>query len=270
MSDLLDLPVPKADHRVAYGALPQQFGDLFLPKGAGPHPLVLALHGGFWRAQYDLAHLGHLCAALAHAGFAVWSVEYRRIGQEGVGGGGGYPGTLQDVSLAADFLPQLRRRFPALGQRTVSLGHSAGGQLALWLAGRHHAPEASGVHGTPLGLAGVVALAPVSDLAEASRLDLGRGVVRDFLGGAPEAQPERYAAASPSRLLPLGAPQIVVHGTEDDTVPYALSQAYVAEAQARGDRAELRTLQEMGHFEPIDPRSAAWPVVLAAVQSLVK
>jgi acetyl esterase/lipase len=269
MEDLLDLPAPEADHRVAYGSLPQQFGDLFLPKGAGPHPLVLALHGGFWRARYDLAHLGHLCAALAHAGFAVWSVEYRRIG-EGEGGGGGYPATLQDVSLAADFLPLLRRRFPSLGKPVVALGHSAGGQLALWLAGRHHAPEASGVHGPHLALAGVVALAPVSDLAEASRLDLGKGVVRDFLGGAPDARPERYAAASPSRLLPLGARQLVVHGTEDDTVPFSLSQAFVAEARARGDRAELRTLHGHGHFEPIDPRSAAWPVVLAAVQALVQ
>ncbi len=264
MSDLLDLPAPEADHRVAYGALPQQFGDLYLPAGAGPHALVLALHGGFWREQYDLTHLGHLCAALARAGFAVWSVEYRRIGQEG----GGYPGTLQDVSLAAGFLPQLRRRFPALGAGVVALGHSAGGQLALWLAGRHHAPAASGVHGPPVGLAGVVALAPVSDLAEASRLDLGAGVVRDFLGGPPEAQPERYGAASPCRLLPLGVPQIVVHGTEDDTVPYALSRAYVKEAQARGERAELRTLQGMGHFEPLDPRSAAWPVVADAVRAL--
>ena len=266
MSDLLDLPVPRADQRIAYGPLPQQFGDLYLPEGAAPQALVLALHGGFWREKYDLAHFGHLCAGLARAGFAVYSVEYRRIGQEG----GGYPGTLQDVSLAAELLPELERRFSLAEGRVVALGHSAGGQLALWLAGRQGADMKSPVHGPRLPLAGLVALAPVSDLAEASRLDLGKGVVREFIGGAPADQPERYAAASPRSLLPLGVPQIVVHGTEDDTVPYALSEAYVNEAQARGDRAELRTLQGLGHFEPIDPRSAAWPEVLDAVRSVIR
>lgn len=266
MSDLLDLPAPAANERIAYGPLPQQFGDLYLPEGNVPQALVLALHGGFWREKYDLTHFGHLCAGLARAGFAVYSVEYRRIGQEG----GGYPRTLQDVSLAAELLPELERRFSLDTGRVVALGHSAGGQLALWLAGRQGAAKESGVHGSRLALAGVVALAPVSDLAEASRLDLGKGVVREFLGGAPVDQPEVYAAASPRSLLPLGVPQIVLHGTEDDTVPYALSQAYVKEAQARGDRAELRTLQGLGHFEPIDPRSAAWPEVVGAVRSIVR
>jgi acetyl esterase/lipase len=266
MSDLLELAPPKADQRVAYGKHPLQFGDLYLPDSAGPHRLVLALHGGFWRGQYDLGHFGHLCRALARASLAVYSVEYRRLGHEG----GGYPGTLHDVARAAEFLPELEWRFPVVTERAALLGHSAGGQLALWLAGRQNAPEGSPLRGPALEVAGVVALAPVADLAAASLQELGGGVVRDFLGGAPEAQPARYAAASPLQLLPLRVPQVVVHGTADDTVPYALSEAYVREAQARGDRVQLRTLQGQGHFEPIDPRSAAFPVVLEAVQGLLR
>ena len=264
MTDLLDLPTPKADQRVAYGKLPHQFGDLYLPNSPGPYQLVLALHGGFWREKYDLGHFGHLCRALARAGLAVYSVEYRRLGHEG----GGFPGTLHDVARAAEFLPELEWRFPVITEGAVALGHSAGGQLALWLAGRQNAPEGSPLRGPALDLAGVVALAPVADLAAASLQGLGAGVVRDFMGGPPEAQPDRYAAASPIRLLPLRVPQILVHGTADDTVPYALSEAYVREARARGGRAELRTLQGLGHFEPIDPRSAAFPSVLQAVQAL--
>jgi acetyl esterase/lipase len=265
MIDLFDLPTPKSDQRLAYGKHPLQFGDLYFPDSAGPHQLVLALHGGFWREKYDLGHFGHLCRALAAGGLAVYSVEYRRLGHEG----GGFPGTFEDVARAAEFLPELEWRFPVVTEGAVVLGHSAGAQLALWLAGRQNAPKASGLRGAAFDFSGVVALAPVADLVAASQQDLGKGVVRDFLGGAPEAQPDRYAAASPSLLLPLGVPQVVLHGTQDDTVPYALSEAYVNAARAKGDRVELQTLQGMGHFEPIDPRSAAFPLVLEAVRRLL-
>lgn len=263
MSDLLDLPAPKADRREAYGDHPQQSVDLYLPKGPGPHPLVLAFHGGFWREKYDLLHLGHLCAALAADGCEVHSVEYRRLGHEG----GGFQGTLDDVSAAAAWLDSSLA--PEDGQRPlVALGHSAGGQLALWLSRKHRRPrDPEHPLQNPL-FAGVVALAPVSDLVEAARLGLGEGVVLDFMGGGPEDRAAQYAQASPRALLPLGVRQIVIHGTDDDTVPYSLSQAYVLDARQEGDDATLETLKGMGHFEPIDPRSAAFPVVLGAVRKL--
>jgi acetyl esterase/lipase len=230
------------DRRVAYGGHPSQFGDLRLPRGAAPRAAVIAIHGGFWRSRHDLTHLGHLCAALAAEGFAVWSLEYRRVGQEG----GGYPGTLDDVARGAAFLGSLGVEVGG----AVAIGHSAGGQLALWLASARK------------DLRGVVALAAVSDLARGSALRLGDGAVDAFLGGAPAE------AASPRALLPLGVRQRLIHGTEDDVVPFSLSEAYCREARARGDDAALVPLPGMGHFEPIDPRTAAWPAVLAAVREL--
>jgi acetyl esterase/lipase len=261
-----DLPPAPATQRVPYGPGALHFGDLFLPAGPGSHPLVLAVHGGFWKARYDLAHLGPLCAALAAEGLAVYSLEYRRVGDAG----GGFPGTFLDVARAADFLPELARRHGLRAGPAAALGHSAGGHLALWLAGRHRVTPGSVLNAAPsVPLAGVVALAPVADLEEAARADLGTGAVHALLGGAPEAVPERYAAASPAALLPLGVRQVLVHGTEDDAVPLALSRAYVRAAQARGDRCDLETLEGQDHFAPIDPGSPAFPVVLAALRAVL-
>jgi len=245
MHDVLSRPIVDRPTRLSYGADPSQHGDLRLPPGAGPHPLVIALHGGFWRARYDLVHLGHLCAALTAAGFATFSVEYRRVGQPG----GGVPGTLDDALAGARFALGLPSVDAARG---VLLGHSAGGQLALWAA--------KGV-----AVQGVVALAAVSDLARASELRLGDGIVDDFLGDAPGA----VELASPCARLPLGRRQRLVHGDQDDTVPFELSERYVARARRLGDDAELIALPGAGHFEPIDPLSSAWPAVLSAVRDLV-
>jgi acetyl esterase/lipase len=263
--DIVDLPAPEAGVRLAYGPDPQQFGDLRLPAGKGPHPVAIILHGGYWRARYDLAHIGHLCAALTTSGLATWNVEYRRLGNPG----GGWPGTLSDVALAADHLHTLEPTYRLDLARVVSVGHSAGGQLALWLAGRHRIPAESAVYSVePLPLAGVVALAAVCDLERAWELRLSRGVVEELLNGSPTSVPERYAAASPAALLPLGVPQVLVHGTEDADVPHALSSDYHARALARGDDARLLTLPGAGHFEPIDPRAGEWPSIRQAVLAL--
>ncbi len=236
---ILDLAPPPADARIPYGPGPWQFGDLRLPAGPGPHPLAIGLHGGFWRARYDLQHLGHLCAALATAGIATWSLEYRRVGNAG----GGYPGTLDDVAQGAAFASQLAARCPLDLGRVVVFGHSAGGQLALWLGSR-----------APFDLRAVIGLAALSDLAQASALRLGDGIVDEFLGGGPAEVPVHYAAASPRARLPLGQRQILLHGQRDDTVPFAMSVDYVAAAIAAGDAASLIAVPEAGHFELIDPR----------------
>jgi acetyl esterase/lipase len=256
VTDILELPPPAAAVRIPYGADPNQFGELRLPAGAGFHPVVIAIHGGFWRARYDLTHLGHLCQAITSAGFATWSLEYRRVGLAG----GGFPGTMEDVGCGADFLLQLAGRFPLDVERVVAIGHSAGGQLALWLGARRR---------SVFRLRGVVALAAVSDLTRASALRLGDGIVDDMMGGTPATVPKGYAAASPIELLPAGVPQRLIHGEDDDVVPLSLSERYCEAARGCGDDVALEPLPKTGHLELIDPRSHAWPVVLRALCNLL-
>ena len=241
--EILTAMPPSADERVRYGAAPSQFADLRLPPGPGPHPVVVCIHGGFWRARYDLVHLGHLCAALTANGFATWSVEYRRLGEEG----GGHPGSGEDIVAAVRTLRSMAGRWRLDLSRLVLLGHSAGGQLALWAA-RELRPR------------GVVALAPVADLAEASRLGLSGGVADEFVQGAS------FDQVSPAHRLPLGVPQWVLHGANDADVPVSMSRAYVQAATAAGDRAVLLERAGEGHYEPIDPRSAAFEAVLSSVR----
>src|SRR5437870_4328814 len=165
MEDILSLPPPKADYRLHYGPDPLHFGDLRLPSaeiwGQGPYPVAIVIHGGFWRAQYDLLHAGHMCAALTATGLATWNIEYRRIGNSG----GGWPGTFQDVTMAAAHLRKITEEHNLDLERAVAIGHSAGGHLALWLAGCHRVPEGDPLHvADPLPLVGAVSLAGVVDL----------------------------------------------------------------------------------------------------------
>jgi pimeloyl-ACP methyl ester carboxylesterase len=233
---LTDPPPPAAAARVVYGPEPLQFGDLRVPAGAGPFPLAVVLHGGYWQATYNLIHTGHLCAALAAEGIATWNLEYRCVGVPG----GEWPAAGADVELA---LGSVERLGFAHDGRCVLVGHSAGGQLALWAAKRAGLP--------------VVALAPVSDVRDA--------VARRGPESAPARfmAPEHFADGSPLELLPLGVPQLVLHGTADQDVPYEMSERYVA---AAGGEAELVTLEGVGHFELIDPQAPAFASTLAAVK----
>ena len=250
--DILQLSPPTADARLPYGSDPLQFGDLRLPKGEGRHPVVIVIHGGFWRAAYSLDHIGHLCAALTAAGLASWNLEYRRIGNDG----GGWPGTFEDVLRGARYVVALAKKYPVDAERTIAVGHSAGGHLALLLAARQR-------------VRGVVSLAGVADLRRAWELGLSNKVVASFLGGSPEEVPDRYREASPLELLPLSVRQRLVHGAKDDVVPYEISANYAKAAKAAGDDAALVTLPEAGHFELIDPRSAEWPHIQESILSLV-
>jgi acetyl esterase/lipase len=264
---ILDRPVPPADSRIAYGLEARQFGELRLPPGPGPHPVAICLHGGFWRARYDLAYLGHVCAALTARGIATWNVEYRGIGHSG----GGWPGTFLDVAHAADYVRTLAHVHSLDLDRVLTLGHSAGGQLALWLAGRRNIAPASPLHvPDPLRPRAAVALAGVLDLARAQELRLSDDVTHTLLGGTPEDVPERYAAASPITLLPLGVRQLLIHGTADDSVPFAMSERYAAAAATAGDPVTLLALPDTGHFEPVDPEACEWPMVLDAILPLAE
>ena len=235
--DITTDAAPPAGERHVYGSEPLQVGDLRLPPGPGPHPLLIVVHGGAWKAGYNLIHAGHLCVALCAEGYATFNVEYRRVGDPG----GGWPGSFDDVLAATDYaltLSDIER------SRIALTGHSAGGHLALLAGAERSLPG--------------LALAPVSDL-EAWQND----ALAAFMDGTSPDQ------ASPRRRLPLGVRQIHVHGTEDASVQFAMSTAFVEAARAAGDDAELVPLEGAGHFEVIDPQASAWPRVVDAVRTLL-
>jgi acetyl esterase/lipase len=251
--------LPERHH---YGRARSQFGELFLPDGAGPHPVAVVLHGGFWRAQYGRRQTRPICADLAARGWAAWNVEYRRLGRLS---GGGYPRTLDDVAAAVDHLADLPAHTakPKEGQslfrfeRVVAIGHSAGGHLATWLATRED-PR--------VRVSAVVSQAGVVDLRMASELRLSRGVVHRLLGGTPGEVPERYGAASPADRLPLGVPALLVHGGRDEIVPPVMSERFAGAARAAGDDVELVIEPAEDHFGHLDPENALWRAVTAWVR----
>ena len=257
MQDILSLAPPPADARITYGPDPNQFGDLRVPpvpaKG-GPYPVVVNIHGGFWRARYDLAHAGHLCAALTKEGYATWNMEYRRVGNPG----GGWPGSFEDLTHGFQFLKQIAQKYYLDLDRAMVMGHSAGGQLAMVLAA--HQPS----------LRGVVSLAGVVDLQRAHELKLSNDAVGEFLGGAPEIVPEHYREADPIRLPMPKMPQRLIHGTKDDIVPIELSRHYRDVKQKIGEPVKLIEVANAGHFELIDPRTEAWKTVETTVRELLR
>jgi acetyl esterase/lipase len=242
--DILNLAAPKADARVAYGSDENQFVDLRLPKGESPHALVIAIHGGYWRAKYDLRYMGHLCGALTAKGIATANLEYRRVGNPG----GGWPGTFSDIRASYQFLVQNAGKYAFDTKHVAVIGHSAGGQLAVCLA----AHEA--------GVKMVVPVAGVVDLQRAYRLHLSNDAVVEFLGGKPREVPDHYREADPMKLT-LSARQWLVHGAVDDVVPVEFSTDYVSAKRKLKEDAHLLEIAGAGHFEVVDPRSAAWKYV---------
>jgi acetyl esterase/lipase len=255
------------DLTVAYGDGPDHVADVRLPRPTNPDTrttLVLFLHGGFWRAEWDRAHTGQLATALADQGLLVVTPEYRRVGSRGLTVG--WPDLFDDVRSAVRILPSLVAvRVGVEVGRVVLAGHSAGGHLAIWAASRTGAAPVSGAS-TADGSARyeVVALAPVADLREAYRRGLGDGAVAALLGGGPDEAPQPYAAADPAALVPIGCPITVVHGEQDVQVPLDLSRRFVEAARAAGDDVTPRFLPDIDHFQVIDPLSPAWSDVRAA------
>jgi acetyl esterase/lipase len=231
--------------------------------------VIVLLHGGFWKAMYTKGLMTQLAADVMDRGWAAWNLEYRRLG--GVPGGG-WPATFADVSAGIDHLATVAGRYGLDLTRVAAVGHSAGGHLALWAAGRGKLPPgAPGAAGptSAVRLCGVVGLAPVSDLVEAARMGLGGGAVLRLMGGPPERHPERYAVADPAQLLPMGVAQVLVHGERDGAVPIALSRRYHEQAVAAGDHATLVELPDIGHMELIDPASAAWAATVVHLRRLL-
>jgi len=235
-----------------YGPGPDQFLEVTLPDGGAPAPVVVVVHGGFWRARYGIELARPLAADLAAAGWAAVAVEYRRVGA-----GGGWPTTLADVAAALDSLPDLPAA-PRLDLTDVTVvGHSAGGHLAAWAAGRGQLPDGAPGAGPRVPVTAVVSQAGVLDLGAAVAADLGDGATVAFLGGTPADVPGRYAAADPVRLLPTGVPVLCVHGEDDTTVPLEQSRRFAAAATAAGDAVELAVVPG-DHMAAIDLAGPAW------------
>ena len=240
----------RAVQRIAYGGDGTQYGELYRPTaGTARRGVVVVIHGGFWRARYDLSLGRPLAESLAAHGWTAWNIEYRRVGN-----GGGWPTTFADVAAAVDHLAHL----DVDTSRVVTVGHSAGGHLATWLGGRSDAGVA---------VTGVVAQAGVIDLRAAVAENQGNGAVVDFLGARPEDAPERYAFADPIQQVPLDVPVVCVHAPADDTVHFSQSENYVRAATAAG--ADARLVRASGdHFTLIDPHSPDWQLVLDLLPAL--
>jgi acetyl esterase/lipase len=255
----LILDVLKRGRTYSYGSQRSQRAELHLPPGSGPHPLMVVIHGGSWQDRYGRVVMRALVGDLVRRGWAAWNIEYRRIGD-----GGGWPHTFADVAAAVDYVPELRA--PLDLDRVVILGHSAGGQLALWAASREHLPpDAPGsLDGAGrVRISRVISQAGVCDLAGAYQRWHG-GAVRALMGGSPDELPARYDVADPMRLLPPSVPTLLVHGTADETVSVELSRNYERAARVTGGEVELVEIAgDAGrHRAHIDPRGVAWAAVV--------
>ncbi|MEM7468957.1 MAG: alpha/beta hydrolase [Pseudomonadota bacterium] len=242
---------PPADKRIYYGSNELQFGDLRLPSGNGLYPVILVIHGRCWRAKYALSYADALMQAFPKEGFATWSIEYLRVGNDG----GGWPGTFADIANGADHLNVIAAEHRLDLNKTVAMGHSAGGHFALWLAARSQLPpDASGFAKTPLNIAAVLALAPAPDLAHLHEKQLCGHVIYQLMGGSPDQFPERFKLSDPMQLAP-DAPLLLVIGAHDAAwAPVDLR--YADHAEARGDDVTVVDAPLSGHFEMVDPRSS--------------
>jgi acetyl esterase/lipase len=269
-ADLQALPIRPPDQRIAYGTDSSQYGELRVPTGPGPHPVVVLIHGGCFKAQYATAReTGQLGDALKDKRIASWNIEYRRLGQPG----GGWPGTYLDVARGVDHLRAIASQYRLDLGRVVIVGHSAGGHLAMWAAARRRVPNGSDVYvANPLPVRGVVDLAGPLDLtAHVSEYEglCGDSVITTLLGGKPSAVPARYAQVSPKALVPIDVPQVIVTGTHEDFVPRDLIDRYVNAALGSGDSVRVVVFPGAGHFEIASASAWTWPRVEGAIRSLL-
>ncbi|WP_438483526.1 alpha/beta hydrolase family protein [Oleiharenicola lentus] len=269
-ADIDALPSAPPDAKIVYGTDPNQYADLRLPAGKGPHPVAIVIHGGCWIERYASApNTAALADALRKEGVATFNIEYRRADQPG----GGWPGTFLDVAAAADKLREIAAKYSLDLNRVITVGHSAGGHLGLWLAARPKLPKTSEVYSaTPLKIHGVVPLGALGDLKQFQPVEneiCGAPVVTLLMGGSAAQWPVRYAQGSPRELLPIGAPMIFINGENETISPPRVAMLFVDAAAAAGDDAVMKVVPNVGHHECNSPESPSWPFVRAAVKSLL-
>jgi acetyl esterase/lipase len=270
-ADKLPVTSKAPDFLLSYGTNVNQKAELRVPLSNGPHPVVVLIHGGCWRADFSsLRGFAPTADQLKAAGYATWNIGYRRLGQTGAG----WPGTYQDVGHAVDHLRAIASEHRLDLNRVVVMGHSAGGHLAMWVAARSRLPKESPLYmADPLPICGVINLAGVGDIA--SLIPYERGccggvaVVEQMMGGTQAQYPERYSQASAISMLPLGVPQVIVWGQKDDCLPASLGEIYTEAAIKAGDPALFVNFPALGHFEIFSPLWETWPVISSAIDSLL-
>jgi len=258
---ILDKPFVPPDKRFWYGDNILQFGDWRKPAGEGPFPLAIVIHGGYWRNKYGLDYFGRACEALRQAGIATWSIEFRRVGDEG----GSYPGTFLDVAKAIDFVASLEFKRETGNSvdlnNIVVIGHSAGGHLGVWAAARDQIPKTDPLWTeNPLKLKGVVSLAGVHSLEYASQQQLSNSASDELMNGSAKDFPDRFHYASPINLLPINAYITLIHGTADTNVPLELSTQYL-EAAKGAPNVKYIEIDGADHFHIVDPDSFCWKII---------
>jgi acetyl esterase/lipase len=269
LDDYMRQPRHKADDTVRYGPAPSQVAELFLPKAKGPHPVVVLLHGGcFLKAYEGFPQTSALAADLAGRGYAVWNVEYRKLGEAGAG----YPGTFQDVATAVDRLRAEAPKHDLDLRRVVAVGHSAGGHLALWAASRGRLPAASPLRAAdPLKIGAVISLAGIGDLKGQEKvfaLPCGDDTIARLVDAAHRANP--FADTSPAELLPTGARVVMAHGVFDAVMPPYTGRDYVLKVRKAGDAAEVVTIPGAAHFDLVIPTTPAWREIVAILDREMK
>jgi len=266
LADYMALTGPAPDAHIAYGPAPSQFAELFVPQGAGPFPVAVLVHGGCWTAKFGgIGQLRNMAGALRERGIAVWNVEYRRVDEAG----GGYPGMYQDMHAALDTLARQGGAHKLDLNRVIAVGHSAGGQLVQWIAGRERLPKSSVLYRSQvLPVRAVVSLGGLADLRRERAL-IKESCGRDTpeLAGEPSKErPDVYADTNAAELMPNGSHTILVTGELDTISPPRVAHDYAARALAAGDGAEVVILPGASHYDEVAATSHAWPQVLAAIE----
>ncbi len=262
VDDYINLEPISADARLSYGSDTEQFGDLYLPENNDkPFPVIVLLHGGCWRDAHSLLQLGGLCKALTALGYAVWNLEYRRLGN-----GGGWPTTFTDVAKGTDYLKSISDEYSLDLSSVITMGHSAGGHLALWLAARPQLPIESELYTqNSLEVSAVISLAGIPNLENAVAQNICRGACEELMGGLPDEYPERYKQGSPHHLSLTGITQIHLLGELDPIVPLDYLQTALKQQQ---DSYTLEIIPDLGHFEMVMPDTNSWPYIKRSLETL--
>jgi len=267
LADYLALHGPAPTATYAYGPAPSQYAELFVPTGRGPFPVAVLVHGGCWTKEFGgITQLRNMAGALTGRGIAVWNVEYRRVDEAG----GGYPGTYQDINAALDLLAAQAPSHQLDVQRLVAVGHSAGGQLVQWVAGRARIAASSPLYqAQPLAVREIVSLGGLADLRHEQALiksSCDRDMV-DLTGSPSAARPDVFADTNAAELMPNGSHTVLITGELDTVAPPRVAHDYAARAVTAGDRAEVVILPGASHYDEVAASSAAWPLVLQAIES---